>query len=160
MNKTITTTGAFVKTLACYFLLRILQLSGILLPSWGVWAKQKFFILTAYHELKRHSLLANLPLEQVNARLLKIKQHTVLVNVSEITQWNIIHLDLNKIRDNGVDIDGIMRGAEYTPRDLEVIANAIMALTPNSLNYGKCAMFNDLQRMLGETLKSDSCAIA
>lgn len=160
MNKTITATGTFVKTLACYVLLKLLQLSGILLPSWGAWAKQKFFILTAYHELKRHSLLANLPLEQVNTRLLKIKQHAVLINVSEISQWNIIHLDLNKIRDNGVDIDGIMRGAKYTPRDLEVIANAIMDSTPNSLNYGKCAMFTDLQRMLCQALQSDSCSIA
>ena len=160
MNKTITTTGAFVKTLACYFLLKLLQLSGFVLPSWGTWAKQKFFILTAYHELKRHSLLVNLPLEQVNSRLLQIKQHAVLVNVSEISQWNVIHLDLNKIRDNGVDIDGIMRGSKCSPRDLEVIAHAIMNSTPNSLNYGRNAMFTDLQRMLCQAFQSDSCAIA
>lgn len=160
MNKFLVATGSFVKALLCYLMLKLLQLSGYILPSWGAWAKQKFFILTAYHELKRHSLLANLPLEQVNTRLLKIKQQAVLINVSEISQWNIIHLDLDKVRRSGVDIDGIMRGAKYTPRDLEVIANAIMDSTPRSLNYGKRAMFNDLQRMLCQALQVESCPVA
>lgn len=160
MNKTLALTSSFVKTLACYFILKLLQLTGLLFPSWGAWAKQKFFILTAYNELRRHHLLANLPLDQVNKRLLKIKQEAVLVNVSEITQWNVIQIDINLIRKSGVDIEQMMLGSKCKPRDLEVIANAIMANTPRSLHYGKAAMFADLQRMLCQAFKTDSCALA
>lgn len=159
MNKAFEATGTFVKTLFCLAMLRLLQLSGVLLPRWGMWAKQKFFILTAYHELKRHRLIATLHLDQINSRLLKIQQEAVLLNVSEITQWHVIQLDLNKIREAGVDIDGIMRGAKLNARDLEVIANAILDSTPSTLKYSRSAMFSDLQRLLCQTLQTDNCKL-
>ena len=102
MNGSLKQSGNILRAIGCYCLLKVLQLVGFILPSWGAWTKRLFFILTTYHELQRHQLFANLPLERVNMRLLKIKEHAVLTNVSEITQWNIIHLDMDKIRKKGV----------------------------------------------------------
>lgn len=121
---------------------------GFILPSWGAWTKRLFFILTTYHELQRHQLFANLPLERVNTRLLKIKEHALLTNVSEITQWNIIHLDMDKIRNKGVDVDYIATGGHLCARDIEVISKAIIDSTPSSLNYGRSAMYSDVMRLL------------
>jgi hypothetical protein len=81
-------------------------------------------------------------------RLLKIKEHAVLTNVSEITQWNIIHLDMDKIRKMGVDVDYIATGGHVCARDIEVISKAIIDSTPPSLNYGRSAMYTDVLRLL------------
>lgn len=148
MNGSLKQSGNILRAIGCYCLLKILQLAGFILPSWGAWTKRLFFILTTYHELQRHQLFANLPLERVNMRLLKIKEHAVLTNVSEITQWNIIHLDMDKIRKMGVDVDYIATGGHVCARDIEVISKAIIDSTPPSLNYGRSAMYTDVLRLL------------
>ena len=148
MNGSLKQSGNILRAIGCYCLLKILQLAGFILPSWGAWTKRLFFILTTYHELQRHQLFANLPLERVNMRLLKIKEHAVLTNVSEITQWNIIHLDMDKIRKMGVDVDYITTGGHVCARDIEVISKAIIDSTPPSLNYGRSAMYTDVLRLL------------
>ena len=154
MSGTFNKSKQILRAIGCYFALKLLQLSGFFLPSWGMWSKRLFFILTTYHELKRHHLFSNLQLEKVNTRLLKIKQHAVLANVSEITQWNIIHLDMEKIRQRGVDIDSIAAGAGICARDIEVISKAIIESTPPSLNYGRNAMYTDVLRLL---CNEDTC---
>ena len=148
MNGSLKQSGNILRAIGCYCLLKILQLAGFILPSWGAWTKRLFFILTTYHELQRHQLFANLPLERVNMRLLKIKEHAVLMDVSEITQWNIIHLDMDKIRKMGVDVDYIATGGHVCARDIEVISKAIIDSTPPSLNYGRSAMYTDVLRLL------------
>ena len=155
MNGSLKQSGNILRAIGCYCLLKILQLAGFILPSWGAWTKRLFFILTTYHELQRHQLFANLPLERVNMRLLKIKEHAVLTNVSEITQWNIIHLDMDKIRKMGVDVDYIATGGHVCARDIEVISKAIIDSTPPSLNYGRSAMYTDVLRLLRQ---EDTCA--
>lgn len=148
MNGSLKQSGNILRAIGYYCLLKVLQLAGFILPSWGAWTKRLFFILTTYHELQRHQLFANLPLERVNMRLLKIKEHAVLTNVSEITQWNIIHLDMDKIRKMGVDVDYIATGGHVCMRDIEVISKAIIDSTPPSLNYGRSAMYTDVLRLL------------
>ena len=155
MNGSLKQSGNILRAIICYCLLKVLQLAGFILPSWGAWTKRLFFILTTYHELQRHQLFANLPLERVNMRLLKIKEHAVLANVSEITQWNIIHLDMDKIRKMGVDVDYIATGGHVCARDIEVISKAIIDSTPPSLNYGRSAMYTDVLRLLSQ---EDTCA--
>ena len=155
MNGSLKQSGNILRAIGCYCLLKVLQLAGFILPSWGAWTKRLFFILTTYHELQRHQLFANLPLERVNMRLLKIKEHAVLTNVSEITQWNIIHLDMDKIRKMGVDVDYIATGGHVCTRDIEVISKAIIDSTPPSLNYGRSAMYTDVLRLL---YQEDTCA--
>ena len=155
MNGSLKQSGNILRAIGCYCLLKILQLAGFILPSWGAWTKRLFFILTTYHELQRHQLFANLPLERVNMRLLKIKEHAVLMDVSEITQWNIIHLDMDKIRKMGVDVDYIVTGGHFCAQDIEVISKAIIDSTPPSLNYGRSAMYTDVLRLLSQ---EDTCA--
>lgn len=154
MNGPLKQSGNILRAIGCYCLLKLFQLVGFFLPSWGAWTKRLFFILTTYHELQRHQLFANLPLERVNTRLLKIKEHALLTNVSEITQWNIIHLDMDKIRKMGVDVDYIATGGHVTARDIEVISKAIIDSTPPSLNYGRSAMYTDVLRLL---CQEDTC---
>lgn len=139
-----------LKAIGCYLALKLLQITGFILPGWGVWSKRLFFILTTYHELKRHHLFANLPLDVVNSRLLKIQQHAVLTNVSEITQWNIIHLDMEYLRTRGVDIDHLKTGGSLCSRDIEVLSKTIIDNTPKSLNYGRSAMYSDILRLLSQ----------
>lgn len=148
--------GNIARAICCYLALKLLQLVGFFLPSWGAWTKRLFFILTTYHELQRHSLFANLPLERVNKRLLKIRQHAVLANVSEITQWNILHLDMDKIRNLGVDVNHIATGGHITARDIEIISKVIIDSTPPSLNYGKSAMYTDVLRLF---CQGDTCPV-
>lgn len=148
MNRSKNQPGQILRTIGCYLALKLLQFTGLLVPGWGTWSKRLFFILTTYHELQRHQLFANIPLERVNERLLKIKQQAVLTNVSEITQWNVIHLDLNELRERGVDIQAIVSGSQLGARDLEIVTKAIIDSCPASLNYGKSAMYSDVLRLL------------
>lgn len=154
MNGSFKKSSNILRAIACYFALKTLQLVGFVLPSWGAWTKRLFFILTTYHELQRHSLFANLPLDRVNKRLLKIRQHAVLTNVSEITQWHILNLDVEKMRQMGVDVEYISSGGHITPRETEIICKLIVESTPPSLNYGKSAMYNDILRLL---CQDESC---
>jgi hypothetical protein len=141
--------SSVIATLCCYIVLKLIQFTGIFLPSWGAWSIRILFILTAFNELKRHHLFADLPLEQVNTRLLKIKQEAVLTEVSEVTQWNIFHLDVNKLKDKGINVDNLMcNGGCLTDSELAVMCKFIVDSAPPSLNYGKPAMYADVLRML------------
>lgn len=148
MSGTFKQSGNIILAILSYLALQLLRVVGFFSPSWSAWSKRLFFILATYHELQRHSLFANLPLDRVNKRLLKIKQPTLLTRVSEFTQWDIIHLDIDGIRSRGVDLEAIANGQKITARELEIISKSIIESTPAILNYGRQAMYTDLSRLL------------
>lgn len=148
MSGTFKRPGNIIRAILSYLALQLLRVVGFFSPSWSAWSKRLFFILATYHELQRHCLFANLPLDRVNKRLLKIKQPNLLTHVSEFTQWDIIHLDIDSIRNRGVDLDSIASGRKISARELEIISKAIIESTPPILNYGRQAMYSDLSRLL------------
>jgi len=148
MSGTFKQSGNIVRAILSYFALQLLRVVGFFSPSWSAWLKRLFFILATYHELQRHRLFVNLPLDRVNNYLLKIKQPTLLTRVSEVSEWDMIHLDMENIRSRGVDLASIANGRQMSARELEVISKAIIDSAPAILNYGKVAMYTDVSRLL------------
>lgn len=148
MSGTFKQSGNIIRAILSYLALQLLHVVGFFSPSWSAWLKRLFFILATYHELQRHRLFVNLPLDRVNNRLLKIKQPSLLTRVSEVSEWDMIHLDVENIQSRGVDLASIASGRKMSARELEVISKAIIDSTPAILNYGKVAMYTDVSRLL------------
>ena len=137
-------------TLSSYAILRVILFFGWFIPGLSHWAKRMLFMLCVCHELERIRVLTHVPLKTLNSKLFKIQTPIVLTNVSEWSQSFSFELDLMKLKSKGVDIDKITTGAKFTPCELETITRELVGCALKKFDYGKRAMFNDIQRILQE----------
>lgn len=128
--------------------LRLLSFVAFLVPSCGNWMKRLFFILTLYHELQRQKVFSDFTLWKLNDKMLKLKEPSVLSNVSEIAQLNLTRYDWDIIRGKGIDIDAIINNRTISLPEAEIISDVIASNTPSGLNYGQVAMKQDIIRLL------------
>lgn len=143
-----TTLSGIVSTIA----LNILLLIGLVIPGLGRWAKRLFFLLCTYHELQRIRILTKIPLETINCKMLKIKEPVVLSGISEWSKSMYFNLDVDVLKRKGFDVTKLTQDSCLTAVELELLSEAIVTTAPSKLNYGRDAMYNDLQRLLQEKI--------
>ncbi|BDH16668.1 MAG: hypothetical protein [Bacteriophage sp.] len=135
-----------VKSYFVILFLKSIRFISMLLPKGGLWLRRLLFIMTTYHELQRLSLFTDLSLDRINCRLLKIKQTAVLSSVSDITQWNVIHLDADTLIKAGLSPKCLLDNA-MDDQDIGMLTKIIIAATPKELQYDRSAMISDLHRL-------------
>lgn len=143
--------SGLMRTLGIVIFLKVLSLIAWITPSCGNWIKRLFFILSLYHELQRHQLFKGVSLDRLNAKLLQIKQPSVLSNVSEIAQQPLMSYDFASLEEAGVNIQKILETGMISQSDAEMIGCAIAKRTPPGLRYGDTAMISDITRLLCQT---------
>lgn len=129
------------KTFYRTILLKSIAFLGFFSPNCGSWIKRLIFVLSVYTELRKHHLYENLTLDNLNEKVLKVRDKSVLTTAVSLTRFNLGQFQLE-------DVYTTLQKSGITIPEAELIGNKLAEQAPTDLDYGRSAMARDVVRML------------